>query len=382
MTPTASLGGSSYIADVLPELLPDRIVEIAQGLTGGPVALYVVDLQGSSLVRLSGAAGFPAMIDINGGLGPEAGALTLDGLAREIDAVLRGGVLAPLWLRHRATAALLAIRDPDGSLDSFARAVAPGFELASGYTDVIDRARRRQRTSAAAEVQQDLLAPRITPIAGGEIAGTLLPAYDVGGDWFDHAENPDGAWLTVADAMGKGARATAVSALALAALRGARRAGDGLEECCQAVHETVEELGVPEPTFLTAVISTWHYPSGTLAWVCCGHPPPLLVAADGSCEELDGPVGLPLGLSDASARSFERGERHLYSGDRVILYSDGITERRTGTARFGMDGLLAAVRSAADASPVATAAAIESAVLGASDERISDDATQLILRVA
>jgi serine phosphatase RsbU (regulator of sigma subunit) len=254
--------------------------------------------------------------------------------------------------------------------------------LASGYTDLIDRARRRQRTSAAAEVQQDLLAPRITRIAGGDLAGTLLPAYDVGGDWFDHAENPEGAWLTVADAMGKGARATAVSALALAALRGARRAGDSLEECCQAVHETVEELGAPEPTFLTAVISTWHAPSRTLGWVCCGHPPPLLIAADGSSEELDGPIGLPLGLSDASARSFERGERHLHSGDRVILYSDGITERRTATARFGMDGLLAAVRSADDTSPVATAAAIESAVLGASDERMSDDATQLILRVA
>jgi serine phosphatase RsbU (regulator of sigma subunit) len=91
---------------------------------------------------------------------------------------------------------------------------------------------------------------------------------------------------------------------------------------------------------------------------------------------------LPLGLADAGARSFERGERHLYSGDRVILYSDGITERRTATARFGIDGILEAVRSAADTSPVATAAAIESAVLGASDERMSDDATQLILRIA
>jgi serine phosphatase RsbU (regulator of sigma subunit) len=296
--------------------------------------------------------------------------------------VFAGGVLAPLWLRNRATAVLLATRDPAGSLDSFARDVAPHFELASGYTDVIDRARRRRRTSAAAEVQQDLLAPRITPIAGGEIAGTLLPAYDVGGDWFDHAENPEGAWLTVADAMGKGARATAVSALALAALRGARRAGDSLEECCQAVHATVGELGVSEPTFLTAVISTWHAASRTLAWVCCGHPPPLLVTAGGSSEELTSPVALPLGLPDASPRSFERGERHLYSGDRVIIYSDGITERRTATARFGIDGLLAVVRSAEDTSPVATAAAIESAVLGASDERMSDDATQLILRVA
>src|SRR5436190_21106146 len=162
--------------------------------------------------------------------------------------------------------------------------VAPHFERATGYTDLIARFRRARRTSAAAEVQQDLLAPRISPIAGAELAGSLLPAYNVGGDWFDHAENPEGAWLTVADAMGKGVRATAVSAIALAALRGARRSGDSLEECCQAVDDAVVEMAVAEPTFLTAVIATWHAASRTLAWVNCGHPPPLLIAADGTAE--------------------------------------------------------------------------------------------------
>lgn len=367
--------------NVLPARLPERIVALAEQATGGPVGLYVVDIEGFRVVALSAAAGLPAEIAIRSGIGPEIGRLGLAELAAEAERILPGAAVAPLWVRCRATAVLLAASDPDGALAALAAAAAPAFELASGYTDVIDRARRVRRTSAAAEVQQDLLAPRLASIAGGEIAGSLLPAYDVGGDWFDHAENPEGAWLAVADAMGKGSRAAAVSALALAALRGARRSGDGLEECCQAVHDVIEEMGSASAWFLTAVLATWDASSSTLSWVCCGHPSPVLVTAAGDVEELNGHRTFPLGLAIANPRHFERNQRTLAPGDRVIFYSDGITERRTAGGRFGLDGLIASLRSAEDDSAAATVTALERAVLGASDDPISDDATQLVLRV-
>jgi hypothetical protein len=372
---------SAQGAGVLPALLPERIVQLAEEATGGPAALYVVDIEGRALARAAGAAGLPARIEAGRGLGPELGDLAVDELREQLERVLPGAVAAPLWVRCRATAVLVATQDPTGAVEELARSVAPSFELASGYTDVVDRARRVRRASAAAEVQQDLLAPRIAPIAGGQVAGSLLPAYDVGGDWFDHAENPEGAWLTVADAMGKGPRAAAVSALALAALRGARRAGDSLEECCRAVHETVLALGAFEPTYLTAVVATWHAPSRTFAWVCCGHPRPLLVPASGAPEDLEGNAGIPLGIELGAMRAFERNQRHLEPGDRIVLYSDGITERRTPGGRLGVDGLVRAIGGAADDSAVATAMAVEHAVVGASDAPISDDATQLVLRV-
>jgi serine phosphatase RsbU (regulator of sigma subunit) len=372
---------SAEIADVLPALLPDRIVRLTEQLTGGPAALYVIDIQGSSACRLTAAAGFPATIDISGALGPEAGPLAVDDVRLHLEAAVPTAVAAPLWVRCRATALLVASQDPHGALKEIATMVAPYFELATGYTDLIERFRRVRRTSPAAEVQQDLLAPRISPIAGGEVAGSLLPAYNVGGDWFDHAENPEGAWLTVADAMGKGVRATAVSTIALAALRGARRYGDSLEECCQAVDDAVLEMAVVEPTFVTAVIATWHAASRTLAWVNCGHPAPLLMAADGTTEELRGPVSLPFGVAEPGTRHFERAQRNLGAGDRVIFYSDGITERRTPSGLFGIDGLIGAARAAADPSAAAVTDAIEQAVMSASEEDLSDDATQLVLRI-
>jgi serine phosphatase RsbU (regulator of sigma subunit) len=380
-----SVSGIDYaheIASVLPAHLPGRLVELAEQATEGPVGLYVVDIEGFRLVSLAGAAGLPAELEIFSGLGPEIGPHGIAEVVEAVERIMPGAVVAPLWVRCRATAVLLAAQDPHGTLRALAEAAAPGFELAAGYTDVVDRARRVRRTSPAAEVQQDLLAPRIAPIAGGEVAGSLLPAYDVGGDWFDHAENPEGAWLAVADAMGKGSRAAAVSALALAALRGARRSGDSLEDCCRCVHDVIADLGGSDSSlFLTAVVATWDATSSTLSWVCCGHPAPVLVTADGEVEELEGHRTFPLGLPLTEHRHFVRNQRPLASGDRVVLYSDGITERRTADGRFGLGGLVAALRGAADDSAAATVIALERAVLAASEDPISDDATQLVLRV-
>ena len=78
------------------------------------------------------------------------------------------------------------------------------LELSLCYTDRLAAARHSQRATPGAELQQLLLPPRIAGVRGAEIAASVLPAYDVGGDWFDHVADADGAWLAVADASGKG----------------------------------------------------------------------------------------------------------------------------------------------------------------------------------
>src|SRR3954468_2101428 len=133
---------SAEIADVLPALLPDRIVQLTERLTGGPAALYVIDIEGASACRLTAAAGFPATIEISGALGPEAGPLAVDEVRRNLEAVVPTAVAAPLWVRCRATAMLVASQDPRGALEEIAATVAPYFELASAYTDLIERFRR------------------------------------------------------------------------------------------------------------------------------------------------------------------------------------------------------------------------------------------------
>ena len=77
----------------------------------------------------------------------------------------------------------------------------------------------------AAEIQQNLFPPRIARVTGAQVAGGLLPTYEVGGDWFDFVENRDGAWLAIGDAPGNGPTAAGLGAAALGALRAARRSG-------------------------------------------------------------------------------------------------------------------------------------------------------------
>src|SRR4029079_15132484 len=89
----------------------------------------------------------------------------------------------------------------------------------------------------------NLFPPRIARIAGGQIAGALLPAYEVGGDWFDFVENRDGSWLAIADTAGTGPTAAGLGASALGALRAARRSGRDLVQAAESIDEVVRALG-------------------------------------------------------------------------------------------------------------------------------------------
>jgi serine phosphatase RsbU (regulator of sigma subunit) len=364
----------------LPALLPERLLEEAQAITGGPAALYLVDISGTALRRVAGSAGLPGEVPLVCAIGPEFGADGLDELRARVRTELQGAVVAPLWLRRRATGVLIAAQGPLAELERLAEAAAPAFELARGYTDVFDRGRRHRPATPAAEVQQDLLAPRMVAVSGAEVAGGLMPAYDVGGDWFDHAENPDGVWLGVADAVGRGTQAAAVSAVAIGAFRAARRASAGLEECCATIDDAVSR--VERRQFVTAVLATWHASTHTFTWVNCGHPLPLLIGRDGDVIQLDGGGTHPLGLWSTEGRVFPRNQRRLEVGDRLLIYSDGVTDRRTADGGLiGLDGLIDLVGRLRGASAAETVIAIETHVRQVSEDALSDDATQLVLSV-
>ena len=253
------------------------------------------------------------------------------------------------------------------------------MELAAGYTDVFDVARRRKEMNPAAEIQQSLLPPRIVRMGSGELAGSVLPSYEVGGDWFDYVENRDGAWIAIADGAGRGPRAAGLSAVALAALRAGRRNGDTLEQAAQTMDETVAAAG-GSAFFVTAVLARWLPVYSVFSWINLGHPPPLLVGADGTVEELETAPDLPLGMIDRE-RGFRRHQRRLADGDRLVLYTDGISRRRTADGPFDVDGIAHAVLGAGGRSATAAARAVQEAVVAASEDPLPDDAAVVVLAV-
>jgi serine phosphatase RsbU (regulator of sigma subunit) len=367
--------------EVPPHLVPDQLVAEARRAGGVPVALYVVDIDGSHLLRLAGSPEFPERIDDPPALGPEIVPEGLPGFYERLQDELPGCVAEPLWLRGRVTGLLLCIGAPIDSLSDIARQGAAALELANDYTDFIEAARRHKPTSPAAEIQQNLFPPRIARIAGAQLAGVLLPSYDVGGDWFDFVENRDGAWLAIADAAGTGPTAAGLGASALGALRAARRAGSDLGQALTLMHDTVRGLD-NEGFFVTALISRWHAATSRLSWVNCGHPPGYVVSADGHIEALAGPEHPALGVGEGKP-TFAISERRLHSGERVLLLTDGITSRHIeGGGTFGVEGLQRAIEEAAAPTAACTAMAIQRAVTDSWREPLQDDGTVVVMAVA
>jgi serine phosphatase RsbU (regulator of sigma subunit) len=367
--------------EVPPHLVADQLVAEARRAAGTAVALYVVDIDGSRLLRLAGSEEFPAELDAPPALGPEIVPEGLPAFYGRLRERLPGCVAEPLWLRGRVTGLLLCLGAPVGSLDDIARQGAAALELADDYTDALAAARRRKPITPAAEVQQNLFPPRIARIAGGQLAGGLLPTYEVGGDWFDFVENRDGAWLAIADATGSGPTAAGLGAAALGALRAARRSDQDLEGALRLMDEVVRGLGNPE-LHVTALVARWRAATSTLTWVNCGHPAGYVVGEDGELRELDGPSHPPLG-SGAACTAHRATERRLRPGERLVLVTDGVIDRRMeGGGRFGTDGIRRALEHAPNPTAAATAMAIQQAVTDCWREPLDDDATVVVLAVA
>ncbi len=365
--------------EVPPHLVAEQLVTEARRIAGVPVALYVVDIDGSRLRLLAGSEDFPPELEGPLAVGPEIAPDAIPELNARFESMLPGCAPAPMWLRGRAIGVLLALRTPQEPLAEIARQGTAALELAGVYTDVFEIARRRRETSPAAEIQLNLLPPRNARVAGAEFAGSLLPSYDVGGDWFDFVENRDGAWLAIVDVSGKGPETAALGSIVLGALRAARRTGAGLEQAARDMDRVVHEVGDADFS-ATGIVAHWHAPSGILRWVICAHPPPLLASPGGALEELI-TGGHPAFGRAGRRHEFRAEERPLRAGERLVLYTDGISERRTVTGgRFGLEGIQRAIEGAGP-SAAATTRAIQRAVTDASPQPLADDAAVLVLAI-
>lgn len=367
------------LLDLPPHDLAAEITRRASERAGCAVGVYVVDIEGRCLKPVLDTGGrLPESIEVIHGIGPELPAREVGELRRRLREQGAGLEVVPLWLHGRAIGALVSERTPAHALEPLADEAGAAIELAGGLTDAFERARRRRGTSPAAETQESLLPPRIAFVPGAELAAAILPAYDVGGDWFDHASDEDGTWLALGDAVGKGAGAAALSAVTVGALRSARRAGEAtLAAAAGAIDEAVRAAG-PELSFMTAVLARWEPARERLSWLRFGHPYPLLVSPSGEVRELHGGDARPLGLLHAPIP--EPACVRLVAGDRLVLYSDGISERRCRDGKpFGVAGIAAALADAVGPSATAAAVALQAAVMEHTGDPLRDDASLLVL---
>ncbi len=376
-----SLDAIEVLDSVPPHLVADQLVAEAQRIAGVPVALYLVDIDGSRLVRLAGSREFPAHFNEVLALGGEIPHDGFAALESRMAEQFPGSAPYPMMVRGRAIGVLVAVRQPGASLRELARQGAAAIELTSAYTDVFEGGRRTRQPSPAAELQLGLLPTRIMGVTGAELAGSLVPAYESGGDWFDFADNHDGAWFAIADPHGSGPVSTALGALALSALRGARRSDATLEQAAMCMDQIVREVGGPEFT-VSALIARWNAPASRLAWIDCDGPPLMIASSDGTIQQLESQTQGALGSSDRTTER-QRHERRLHPGQRLILCSDGASIM--ASARHDSVASLTDIEQAITATRHASAAATVRHILDtiaiASPDGPEDDAAVITLRI-
>ncbi|MGH3128725.1 MAG: SpoIIE family protein phosphatase, partial [Gaiellaceae bacterium] len=255
------------------------------------------------------------------------------------------GVIVPLVAGRRTVGALeLGWADPTvlGSDDRVFLQT-----LAGQGAQALDRARHFEMERSIAETLQRSVLPVALPrLAGAQIAARYLPGTHevaVGGDWFDAVELPDDrVGLVVGDVVGKGVHAAA----SMGQLRNALRA------------ISIERLKPPsalarldrvasdalETSFATVVYAVVDRNAGFLRFSSAGHPPPVVAYPDGRVEVLEGGRGLPLGTG--LGPKYRQSVVELPAGSVVVLYTDGLVERRGRTIDEGIEGLVEAVAEA------------------------------------
>jgi serine phosphatase RsbU (regulator of sigma subunit) len=213
-------------------------------------------------------------------------------------------------------------------VDAIGRALVLVLVSKRRYTDLVLRARRVRPLSTAAEMQWDLLPPLSGQSSGASIAGVVEPAYSTGGDSFDYAVNGDLLEFIVIDAVGHGMSAVLMSMAAITTYRNVRRERGGLENIYTDIGRViVEQFG--RCYYVTGVIASLRTSTGELTWINAGHPEPMLVRDGSVIPSLHCAPSKPMGLAGTVR---EQQTITLQPADRVLVFTDGVVERRHAAA--------------------------------------------------
>src|SRR5215218_7595106 len=188
--------------------------------------------------------------------------------------------------------------------------------------EVRERERIEQELQVARRIQQELLPETIPELQGWRIAAYYGPAREVGGDFYDFLEFPDGRLgLVVGDATGHGMPAALVMATTRGMLRAVVQSLESPGEVLARVNEALV-ADIPPSTFVTCFYGVLDPKDGHMSYANAGHNLPCR-RHDGQAEELRA-RGMPLGL--IPGMRYEQKETILASGESTLFYSDGLVE--------------------------------------------------------
>ncbi len=228
-----------------------------------------------------------------------------------------------IWVAIR----VMAEKGASGELMGYVGTFIDVTDRKKAQMDLLRSEEQRHKLQAeveyAADVQRKLLPSGPPNAPGFEFAARCLPAYQVGGDFFDWQETGTGLiTLTLGDVMGKGMAAAMLTATVRASLRCLSQSHPpamALQQTERALRGDFEK----SESFVTLFHSHLNPVKRSLIYVDCGHGFVFLLRSDSRVEELL-PRGLPLGVM--YGQGFQEGEITFEPGDTLVLFSDGLVD--------------------------------------------------------
>ena len=252
-------------------------------------------------------------------------------------------------------------------------------EIERGREERLRMQHEQRELDEARRIQCKLLPSSLPRIDGWELATSWQPAAGVGGDCYDVITlAPAKLAVSIADVVGKGIPAALLMSNLQASVRAFATAATEPRELCQQVNRILCG-NIAEGRFISFCYCVLDTEVGVLTYSNAGHYPPIIVRADGTVERLEagGPV---LGIF-ADAR-YEEGQVNVGSGDRLVLFTDGITEAHAPESdadEFGEDRLVDLARLHRACSAPALQARLNEAVVAFTGGRFQDDATLMVM---
>lgn len=276
------------------------------------------------------------------------------------------------------------------SRDEFGQLARAFNTMAERLRDQIDAL--RQETAArqsveselrvAREIQTSLLPRRFPPFPErGEfdLHAINAPARRVAGDFFDFFFTSDrDLILVIADVSGKGVPAAMYMAVARTIIRNLAIRGLGPAELLREANRLLLGEDVAG-MFVTVFIARYDVFTGIGEYANAGHPPPCVLASDGSVGVVGPPTGMVLGVDDEA--TFDAREFSLRPGDQLVCFTDGLPEARSANGDFYRDERVMELFAAhAHEGPAQFCGSVVSRIEEFSAFHLSDDLTLLVLR--
>src|SRR5439155_22011454 len=205
--------------------------------------------------------------------------------------------------------------------------------------DVTDDKQAAREHRIAETLQRSLLPELLPEIPGVVLAARYVPATreaEVGGDWYDVVPLPDGRLgVAIGDVAGHGLRAASTMGQLRMALRAYAIESESPGEVLARMQQLVRALGLPD--MATVVYLVFDPDSGLVVFSNAGHPPPLVITQDGVASFLEEGLAPPLGTMPHAEHA--EATSRLVPGSTLLLFTDGLVERRGSSLREGLERL-------------------------------------------